>query len=317
MSEWGDYWRTVRRRITLDGGAFRIVWVVTWLTLKGWIRQAFRPADLRVGFVPHPGAPWYTLPLALRYTSVKRQRPGKDADIWVRFDDRTVTETAFIKGRANSSGTDSIINGDIDDISKGHVGAVFADISGYPIAVDPTHHDGPMVEKSDENGVHDGRIVMGPLGAPLPGATYQKLVQSLVRDDVSEDLRCTCVDGHIVSVIRKEKRGERRFSTQYMSTAPVSADSVFSKEEQTLITRFCHKMRLDFGSIDVLRDHLGDGRIYIVDVNKTCMPVLALPLRDLEIVLQDIGSAAQSMMRARVKKKVKVKRSGSEHPPHQ
>ena len=37
-------------------------------------------------------------------------------------------------------------------------------------------------------------------------------------------------------------------------------------------------MNLDFGSIDVMRDK-HDGRIYIVDVNKTCMPVLCLSLK--------------------------------------
>ena len=37
-------------------------------------------------------------------------------------------------------------------------------------------------------------------------------------------------------------------------------------------------MNLDFGAIDVMRDK-NDERIYIVDVNKTCMPVLCLSLR--------------------------------------
>lgn len=43
---------------------------------------------------------------------------------------------------------------------------------------------------------------------------------------------------------------------------------MLSKEEQTRIARFAAAMRLDFKGLDVLRDR-GDGRIYIVDANKT------------------------------------------------
>ena len=56
------------------------------------------------------------------------------------------------------------------------------------------------------------------------------------------------------------------------------AEDVFSADEITLIKTFCQKMQLDFGAIDVMRDK-HDGRIYIVDVNKTCMPVLCLKLK--------------------------------------
>lgn len=47
-----------------------------------------------------------------------------------------------------------------------------------------------------------------------------------------------------------------------------------------MMTLFTEKLGLDWGGLDVLRD-LDDGRIYIVDANKTDMgPPLALPLRE-------------------------------------
>ena len=55
---------------------------------------------------------------------------------------------------------------------------------------------------------------------------------------------------------------------------------MFSEDELAKISRFCHKMQLDFGGLDILRDNQ-DGRIYIVDVNKTDMgPPFALPLKE-------------------------------------
>ena len=47
-------------------------------------------------------------------------------------------------------------------------------------------------------------------------------------------------------------------------------------EELAVIGRFCAAMKLDWGGLDILRDRT-DGRLYIVDVNKTDMPPLRLP----------------------------------------
>jgi glutathione synthase/RimK-type ligase-like ATP-grasp enzyme len=47
-----------------------------------------------------------------------------------------------------------------------------------------------------------------------------------------------------------------------------STADVLSPEEVERIIRFCRRMGLDYGELDVLR-HRDDGRIYIVDVNTT------------------------------------------------
>lgn len=55
---------------------------------------------------------------------------------------------------------------------------------------------------------------------------------------------------------------------------------VFSSEEIEAIARFCAAFGLDWGGLDILRDRY-DGRIYIVDVNKTDVgPIIALRLWD-------------------------------------
>ena len=89
-------------------------------------------------------------------------------------------------------------------------------------------------------------------------------------------MRIACVFGKVAAVFHKHKAFDKIFSTSYLNTTVHAAEERFSEQELALIDTFCKKMGLDFGAIDVMRDKV-DGKIYIVDVNKTCMPVLSLP----------------------------------------
>jgi hypothetical protein len=206
------------------------------------------------------------------------------------FDDRTVSDVALPDTSVRR------LNAAATDISKAHVGRVFAQTFGYPLSVDPCHHVGPMVQKSDRNGVHDGCIVHGPLTHPNPDHVYQRLIESHIGDRVTEDLRCVCVGGEIVQVFRKEKDEETRFQARYRQTTLHQPSAMFTPDERTSIRAFCHAIGLDFGSIDVLRDYSEAGRPYIVDVNKTCMPVLSMPASDLETALRTIGRAVEAYL---------------------
>lgn len=299
MGRWRSYWQTVGHRIAVDRGAFRVVWLVTWLTVRGWIRQAGRKPVARIAYHPHPGGPWYMLPLALRYTNIKPVRQVSEADIVMIFDDRTETDGQSDMYRALPPDV-PLINAGISDISKRHVARMFETVFGYKLSVNPLTHTGPMVEKSNENGVHDGVIVQGPITQPKPDCVYQKLVETVTRPGVTEDLRCTCVGGEVVQIFRKEKASHLRFSTRYLQTTLVNPADALTPEERQKISEFATRIGLDFGSIDVLRDHLGDGMIYIVDVNKTGMPVFSMSVSALETGLKRIGLAAESMIKARL-----------------
>jgi phage terminase large subunit-like protein len=50
----------------------------------------------------------------------------------------------------------------------------------------------------------------------------------------------------------------------------VKPADVFSETEIALIRRFTQELKMDWGGVDVLRNRQ-DGRIYIVDANKTDM----------------------------------------------
>lgn len=244
----------------------------------------------RIAYSPQPAGPWYTLPLVLAGTGIRRTSNVSEADIIMVFDDRTESEVVLPEADK------PLLNARATDISKAHVGQVFREVFGYPLDYDPRIHEGVMVRKSDVNGLHDGEIVQGPISDPDPESVYQHLVDSTVRDGVIEDLRCVCVGGDVVQVFRKEKADASRFQAIYLETTLQEPAATFNENELRDIARFCQAMGLDFGSIDILRDYSEGGRLYIVDVNKTCMPVLSMPAKDLAQSLKRIGDATESFI---------------------
>ncbi len=292
MRHWINYWQAVRGRITWDRSLLRSAWTLPWLQLRAKLSRSTKTGT--IAYYPQPVGPWYTISLALAGTGIRRTSDWACADAVMFFDDRTRSDHTLPDGLIKDGA--KRLNVRATDISKAHVGRVFLTIFGYELSLDPLTHSGLMVEKSDENGLHDGTIVQGPLRQVRDGYIYQRLVESTVRPGVTEDLRCACVGGQIVQIFRKEKATQSRFSTRYLQTTLCEPDEVLRPQERKRIAAFCDAMGLDFGSIDVLRDHGGDGRIYIVDVNKTCMPVLSMPVSELRPALHRVGLAVEAII---------------------
>ena len=252
--------------------------------LRAWLpygaaefaRTMNRENILEIDAVPSLPKPYYLLWGVLRRAGL---RPGPNPALSVMFTDKTFPhEHPEVPPISESGGF--VLNGSCTDISKSRVARVFEDVFGYPLAIDPTTHRGPAVEKGEGNGIHDGRIVSTPRAA-LPGRVYQRVIDNRVGDDrvdggaFVEDLRCPTVFGEIGVVCAKRRPTRDRFANLNTSCELREPEDVFSALELTRITAFCQAMRLDWGGLDILRDR-GDGRIYIVDVNKTDMPVLVL-----------------------------------------
>lgn len=281
--KWLTYFQTVKSRTHFDVHFIKDAGVVAKLYLHfkwGGGRQKFA-ADtprLSLAFFPNPVGPWYNIWLILQNTSIKITKDIQSADYVFIFDDKTKSHAAEALPQSVKAVR---VNDKVTDISKAHVGDVFKAVFGYDIAIDPAVYTGKAVEKSDENGVHDGRIITCPIpkSEMKPGFIYQRFIDSSFSGDTSEDLRIACVFGQIAAVFHKHKAFDKIFTTSYLNTTVHTAQACFSPEELGLITIFCDQMGLDFGAIDVMRDK-ADGKIYIVDVNKTCMPVLSLPPKD-------------------------------------
>jgi len=230
-----------------------------------------------IAYYPQLPGPWYNIWQVSRLAQLKTITDINAADYVFIFEDKTVT--AFKKSDVAGLSVPRV-NQDMVSISKDYVSDVFERVFGYALGVDPTVYTGKAVQKSDDNGTHDGVEIMCPIpaSAVVPGQAYQKLIDSTFDGKTSEDLRVAFAMGKIALVYHKHKPLDDRFGTFYLSVDVKPAEDAFSDEEIALITQFCAEMALDFGAIDVMRDK-HDGRIYIVDVNKTCMPVLSLTLR--------------------------------------
>jgi len=251
--------------------------VLTWLVfhLRLELTRPGRRADgPRVWFAPDRPRPWYLIWPTAQFAGLRFASSSEEADLGFLFEDAT-------EGRDPQAPAGlPMINAACLDVSKSRVARVFEAVSGRALAVDPRRHDGPMVEKSELNGAHDGRAVDGPLPEPRDDRVYQRLIDNLAPDGCVEDLRCPTVGGEIPVVYLKRRPLDQRFANMNTQVRLLEPDAVFSAQELATLSRFAREMGLEWGGMDVLRDRRS-GELWIVDVNKTDMgPPIALPLRD-------------------------------------
>ncbi len=231
-------------------------------------------APFSVAFSPDRARPWYLVWAAARLAGARIVANAGGADLVMHFEDST-----YARNPAPASKLGAVLmNFACEDVSKTRVAKAFEEAFGYSLAVDPAVHVGPMVEKGEANGAHDGRVVTGPM-AGLQGKSYQRLIDNRTADDQRvEDLRTPMVAGRPVVVFRKQREVTRRFANANAAVTMTTPQTVFSQDEQACLSAFAQRLGLDWGGLDVLRDR-AEGRLYIVDANKTDMgPPTALPL---------------------------------------
>jgi len=279
--------------IPLDSQLLRDV--ARWLTyyalvrLKSALNALMAPPGPRIWFTPARPRPWYIVWSATVWAGLRFARRPEEAQAAIYFDDRT-------KGHAPKLDAPKTLNFRCTDVSKSHVAATFEQVFGYPLAIDPTTHVGVAVEKSEENGKHDGRLIECPM-QPRPGHVYQRFIDTAV-DGAARDLRTPCVGGRPVIVMIKLKPPRESFSIQNARVFAVEADTVFSHEEKALIGQFADAMGMDWGSLDVLRE-TSSGRLYIVDANKTDTgPPVVLSWRDRVRVTSALAKALRDLVEA-------------------
>ena len=227
------------------------------------VAQARRRRRATALVFPEPILPMHTIWKTCMLLGLRIVRsPLPDTpDVTVYWEDATITT-----GPAAGS---TAINARCTNIGKDIVERRFAEVFGYPLAIDPANHVGPYVRKSRENFAHDGTIRSGPVDTSEQRYVYERLIGNTVDDGWQVmDMRTAIVGSRIPVVFLLFRSITDRFGTDSRRAVVVSPDSVFSAEEQRLILALATAMELQFGELDVLRD-AADGRIYIVDVNKT------------------------------------------------
>lgn len=189
--------------------------------------------------------------------------PKKYYDIFFYWEDKTFSTFFDIKNISNRT-----INLNCTDISKGNVDLIFQKVFGYGLSVDPKTYIGRCVIKSNSNAVHDGKIIELPINEIQNDVVYQKLIDNTFNEDFVKDIRVPVLCNSIPFVYFKIKKIEFRFTNKIHSVEIHETNEIFSSDEINNIFRFAKSINLDYGELDVLRNN-DDGKIYIVDVNKT------------------------------------------------
>ena len=260
---------------------------------RSWALSATRGPGPAIWFTPDRPRPWYLIWAAMAWSGCRMAKTPEEADACFCFEDATWGQRVLpTHARAFNFGC--------LDVSKSHVSAVFEEVFGYPLAIDPETFLGDAVEKGELNGVHDGRIIACP-HPRLPGKTYQRLVDTAAGPFI-HDLRTPCVGGKPAVVWIKRKPADNRFSIHNLAVTRAEPAELYSADELALIAAFAARMGLDWGGLDILRDQ-PTGRIYIVDVNKTDVgPVIALSLMDKLKSTDALAKALIAMLKADARK---------------
>lgn len=172
-------------------------------------------------------------------------------------------------GPCSLPGDVRVVNCACTDISKARVAAAFERTFGYGLAVDPLTYEDAILEKSNANYTHDGRILAGPLRREdlKPNSVYQRLIDTSDGEEVV-DLRTPVYGGRVPFVYVKRRPLTSRFSNENTSVELRESSEIYSPEELNLLARLSSELGVEFGEFDVLRDRV-NGQAYVVDVSNT------------------------------------------------
>ena len=161
-----------------------------------------------------------------------------------------------------------ILNIRCNDVSKILVIKCFEEAFGYSISVDPEKYNGKCVMKSNGNGLHIGGILDCPT-TRADGFVYQKIINNETKEGLVEDMRVPIYNDTTPFIYLKYRSVDDRLVDRVHTNTKATIARVsdyLSEEELKKIYLFAHKIGMDCGEVDVLRDQ-NDGQIYIVDAN--------------------------------------------------
>ena len=210
--------------------------------------------------------------LGYRITSDTQKKCNVAIKWWLAFDGNPFApEKLFPPIKGTRKYRAKLLNMNCNDISKVRVNSVFEEIFGYSLSVDPSKHYGKGVMKLNWNALHKGQVIECPTDPREGDVVYQKLIRNEVADGLVEDMRVPIFGNKTPFVYLKyrsvnDRLVDREHTNKKATIVEVS--EVLSEKELNNIHRFCERIGLDYGEIDVLRDRV-DGRIYIVDANNT------------------------------------------------
>jgi len=260
------------------------------------LRSVLRPRKTILFFPERPSLDSVAYKLCALLGFAITNNPRRQFDVAFKLKDATFCDAAELQNI--SAGAKKIINVRSLDISKRAVAKAFGEVFGYAIEVIPTQYGGRLVEKSNHNARHDGRVRQGPL-APVevcPECVYQKAIDNTPDNNgLVLDHRVPVHGDRVPLVYLKYRPVETRFSNANTLVKLEAPEAVFSPEELDRILLLAGKMGIDYGEFDVLRDK--DRRIYVVDANNTPHgPPNGLAERESKIALERLAKSFDRLL---------------------
>ncbi|MBL0315805.1 MAG: hypothetical protein IPP69_08505 [Flavobacteriales bacterium] len=230
-----------------------------------WMRNGFR-LPVMVVYPDFPSKKTTIFKIAKQLGYRLTNKPIAHADVVIYFDNITTADTnlpdVLLSGK-------EVVNIHCTDISKVKVDEIHLKVFGYNTFIDPLSYTGKAVQKSDINALHDGKIIQCPIDQKQHQSVYQVLIDNTHDESMVLDYRVPIYDGLIPLLYRKFKSYEKRFTNDVtFSELVTDVRSVFTEKEEESIVAFTQSMQVEFCELDILRNK-DDGRIYIIDVNKT------------------------------------------------
>ncbi|MGE0596137.1 MAG: hypothetical protein AB7P07_07225 [Hyphomonadaceae bacterium] len=271
--------------------------VTAWFRYFFAVRQiAPIGAPFTIAFTPERARPWYLIWAVARLAGAKLTQDFAHADVVMHFEDATFSPNP---APAQTRPDALLINFGCRDVSKTYIAQAFEDVFGYPLLVEPETHFGAAVNKSEINAAHDGHIVQCPVERQ-PNRCYQRVIDNRGADPtLVDDLRTATVGGRPAAVFIKRRPVTKRFQNTNVEVLLRTPEQVFTADELAKIAEYAQRIGLEWGGLDILRDR-NDGRLYIVDANKTDMgPPIALNLPDKLTAARAIARAFRDYLDAR------------------
>lgn len=223
----------------------------------------------RIFFWPDRPGPTHYIGLLMQQAGWAYADHPADADWSILHRDTTWIEP----GQADPWEAESRhwINGGCRDISKALVQRLFAEIFGYPLAVDPLTWTGAMVQKADRNFVKDAVILQGPITSRVPGQVYERLLAGpAAPEGRTIEHKVFVVGAQLPAAqdIAYLPLGAALPMRRSAFPARIDPRDVLDLGEIARILQFCRAIGMDYGKVDIIRNQ-EDGRIYIIDANNT------------------------------------------------
>jgi len=262
-----------------------IILIKIKLILKIGIINYFRMKRISFSSFPNGLVPMkrisqggYTIEKILGICPIKPSQytPAKKIDLMINFQDYTysllnIEEYISKQNFPNNLNEIICINLNCNDISKTKVSKVHKKVFQYRIDVDPLKFHGKAVEKSDINGLHDGKIIQCPIKKSqlLKNKVYNIFIDTKHKNHCYQ-YRVFYINKVLPFMYVTKKLAKLPFSgaSNSIKTYMVKTKDYFSSKEINQIQKFFKEFKCDMGEVDILRDR-NSGLIYIVDLSNT------------------------------------------------